>query len=137
MEIRLDDRIIRTRALMVSVANGPYTGLALTVAPDAQLDDGLFDVVVFRRFSKLQLLRHLASIAFARRRYAPELRAYRSSRVRIASRHPLPCRADSRDLGTTPVDFEVRPAALRVVVPRGAEEAAMRSSGSTAGPSEG
>ena len=127
MEIRLDDRVVRTRALMVTVANGPYTGMGLTVAPDARLDDGRLDVVVFRRFSKVQLLRHLASIAFGRRRIAPEIRTYRSRTVRITSAHPLPCRADSRDLGTTPVEFTVRPEALRVVVPRGARDAAVSS----------
>lgn len=123
MELRLDDRRIRTRALMVTVANGPYTGAGMTVAPDAQLDDGRFDVTVFRRFSKLRLLRHLASIAFGRRRIAPEVETYRSTRVRVTSAHPLPCRADSRDLGTTPVEFRVRPQALRVVVSRGAADA--------------
>jgi len=128
MEIRLDDRTVRTRALMLSVASGPYTGLAMTVAPAAQMDDGQFDVVLFRRFSKVRLLRHLVSIAFGRRRYAPEVDVYRSSRVRVVSRHPLPCRADSHDLGTTPIEFTVLPRVLRVVVPRGAVEAAMASS---------
>lgn len=117
MELRLDDSVVRTRALMVTVANGPYTGLAMAVAPAARLDDGRFDVRVFRGFSKWELLRHLGAIAFGRRRYAPRVSTYRSRRVEVASRHPLPCRADSRDLGTTPVVFEVRPAALRVVVP--------------------
>lgn len=117
MEVRLDDRRIRTRALMITVSNGPYTGPAMTVAPDARLDDGHFDVRIFRRFSKVQLIRHLASIAFGRRRYAPEVSTFRSARVRVESAHPLPCRADSEDLGTTPVDFVTRPKALRVVVP--------------------
>jgi diacylglycerol kinase (ATP) len=117
MELRLDDRRIRTRALMVTVSNGPYTGAGMTVAPGARLDDGLFDVRVFRRFSKWQLIRHLASIAFGRRRYAPEVSTYRSSRVEITSAHPLPCRADSHDLGSTPVVMDVQPGALRVLVP--------------------
>lgn len=117
MRIRLDDRELRTRALMVTVSNGPYTGAGMTVAPDARLDDGRFDVRVFRGFSKLELLRHLASIAFGRRRYSPRVSTYRSRRVVVESVHPLPCRADSRDLGTTPVEFVTRAAALRVVVP--------------------
>ena len=117
MELRLDDRRIRSRALMVTVSNGPFTGAGMTVAPGARLDDGLFDVRVFRRFSKWQLIRHLASIAFGRRRYAPEVSTYRSARVVVTSVHPLPRRADSHDLGTTPIDFEVRPAVLRVIVP--------------------
>jgi diacylglycerol kinase (ATP) len=117
IELRLDDRRIRTRALMVTVSNGPYTGAAMTVAPGARLDDGKFDVRIFRRFSKLQLFRHLASIAFGRRRYAPEIATYRSKRVSVDSAHPLPCRADSQDLGTTPVEFVTLPGALRVIVP--------------------
>lgn len=117
MRIEVDDGVIRTRALMVTVANGPYTGLAMTVAPGARLDDGRFDVIVFRRFSKVRLLRHLAAIAFGRRRYAPETSTYRSTAVRITTAHPLPCRADARDLGATPVEFRVRPGALRVLAP--------------------
>ncbi len=117
MSIDLDGRQIRTRALMVTVSNGPYTGAGMTVAPGARLDDGQFDIRVFRRFSKIRLLRHLVSIAFGRYRYAPEVDTYRSRQVRIESRHPLPARADSHDLETTPVAFTTRPAALRVVVP--------------------
>ncbi|CAN5433401.1 diacylglycerol kinase family lipid kinase [soil metagenome] len=117
MLVRLDDRRIRTRALMVTVANGPYTGMGFTIAPGARLDDGKFDVRVFRRFSRWELLRHLSSIAFGRRRYEPSVSTYRSNRVRVESARPLPARADSRDLGTTPVEFVTRPAALRVVVP--------------------
>ncbi len=117
MKIVLDDEIVRTRALMVSVSNGPYIGPAMTVAPEARLDDGRFDVRVFRHFSKWRLIRHLAAIAFGRRQYSPEVSTYRSASVRIESVHPLPCRVDSTELGMTPVEFLVRPAALRVVVP--------------------
>lgn len=117
MTLRLDDRLIRTRALMVTISNGRYAGPGMTVAPDAQLDDGRFDVRVFRGFSKWELVRHLASIAFGRRRYSARISTYRSKRVRVTSARPLPARADRRDLGTTPIDVVTHPKALRVVVP--------------------
>jgi diacylglycerol kinase (ATP) len=117
MRIELDGGVIETRALMVTASNGPYIGLGMTVAPGARLDDGRFDVRVFRGFSKWELLRHLASIAFGRRRYEPKVSTYRSSMVRISSARPLPARADSEDLGSTPVTFRTLPGALRVVVP--------------------
>ena len=116
MRIELDDRAIRTRALTVTVSNGPYTGTGMTVAPHARLDDGRLDVRVFERFSKVELVRHFASIAFGRRAYEPRVSSFRSRRVRISSRHPQPVRADSHDVGTTPVELDVRPGALRVVV---------------------
>ena len=121
MVIELDDRVVTTRALMVAVSNGPFLGLGMTVAPGARLDDGAFDVRIFRRFSKWELLRHLASIAFGRRVYAPQVTTYRSATVRISSASPLPARADSADLGHTPVMYRTRAASLRVVVPRRAQ----------------
>lgn len=116
MVVEMDDQTLTTRALMVTISNGAYMGVGMTVAPDARLDDGRFDVRVFGRFSKVELVRHLASIAFGRRRYSPKVSTYRSARVRITSRSPLPCRADSHDLGTTPLECHCRHAALRVIV---------------------
>ena len=118
MAVELDDMTVMTRALMVTVSNGPYLGLGMTVAPGASLEDGAFDVRIFRRFSKWELLRHLASIAFGRRRYAPQVTTHRARTVRITSARPLPARADSTDLGQTPVTYRTRAASLRVVVPR-------------------
>ena len=117
MTIHLDDgQVVSTRGLMVTISNGAYTGVAMTVAPEARLNDGRFDVRVFRHFSKFELLRHLASITFGRRRYIPHVSTYRSEKVRVESRHPLPCRADANDLGTTPLECRVRPASLKVIV---------------------
>ena len=130
MSLTLDTGVLRTRALMVTVSVGAYVGLAMTVAPEAHVDDGRFDVHVFRRFSKLELLRHLASIAFGRRRYAPQVSSYRSATVRISSARPLPARADSFDLGSTPIEFRTLPGALRVVAPQAAGGG---SSGSASG----
>ena len=96
------------------------------------MDDGQFDIRVFRGFSKWELLRHLASIAFGRRRYAPHTSTYRSAAVTISSAHPLPARADGTDLGTTPVTFRTLPAVLRVVVPP-RQPAAGGSSGAASG----
>jgi diacylglycerol kinase (ATP) len=118
MRLELDgERVVQTRALMAVIANGPYTGAGMTVAPDARIDDGRFDVRVFRGFSKPELLRHLASIAFGRRRYTPHVSTFRAAAVRVTSAHPLPTRADSHDLGTTPLEVRIRPGVLRVVGP--------------------
>jgi diacylglycerol kinase (ATP) len=119
MILQLDDRVLTTRALAVSVANGPYTGLGFTVSPDALLDDGLLDVVIFSRFSRTELIRHFGAIAFGRRRYTAKTTTYRSRSVRVDGVHPLPCRADAHDLGGTPVEFTVRPRALRVIAAPG------------------
>jgi diacylglycerol kinase (ATP) len=118
MTLHLDDGAVSTRALVVSVSNGPYTGLGFAVAPDARLDDGRFDVRLFERFSRFELLRYFASIALGRRRYEPRVRTYRSRGVRVESEAPVRVLIDGEDAGETPVEAAVRPGALRVLVPR-------------------
>ena len=118
MRIHLDDRVVRRRALMIVVANGPYGGLGFTFAPDATFDDGLFDVRVYSRFSKTELLLHMWSIMLGRRAYTPKVHTYRSARVRIEAAHPHPVRVDASDLGTTPVTFRTRPASCACSRPR-------------------
>ncbi|MBD0323802.1 MAG: diacylglycerol kinase family lipid kinase, partial [Aldersonia sp.] len=121
MWLEMDDRTVKTRALMVTVANGPYTGFGFTFAPNARLDDGRFDVRVFGGFSRWELIRHVASIAAGRRRYHAKVTTYRSARVVVRAKRPLPVRADSDDLGTTPTTFVTRRAALHVRVPAGVQ----------------
>lgn len=118
MTIEMDEETVETGALMVVVANAPFTGAGLTLAPEARLDDGRFDIAVYRHFSRWELARHVVAIAAGRRRYSPKVRTFRSARVRITAHRPLPIRADARSLGTTPVELEVMPKAVRVVVPR-------------------
>ena len=117
MTIRLDDRTVSSRALMVAVANGPYTGIGFTVAPGANLEDGLFDVRLFRRFSRWELFRHFRGIAFGGREYTPKIETHRSRTVHVTTASPLPARADAHDLGHTPVTYTVIPGALRIVSP--------------------
>jgi len=118
MTIELDgERTIETAALLVVVANGPYMGAGLTVAPEASLDDGLFDVRVFTHETKAELTGYLASVAFGRHVDDPRVLTERAATVCVTSREPLPAHADSHDLGMTPVMFETRAGALRVVAP--------------------
>lgn len=117
MDLLLDnDERVATRALMVTISNAPFAGVGMTVAPDARLNDGLFDVRVFRHFSKWELFRHLAAIAFGRRRYSAHVKTYRSAKVTVVGRRPLPARADSHDLGTTPLECHMKPRSLHVLV---------------------
>ena len=117
MTIRIDNGVIVSRALIVTIANGSYTGMGFTVAPQAIVDDGLFDVTIFRRFSRTGLLIHFGRIAFGRKSYTPKVSMFRSKTVEIQSASPLPSRADSHDLGTTPVKFTCLPGTLKVVCP--------------------
>ncbi|MFL5755334.1 MAG: diacylglycerol/lipid kinase family protein [Chloroflexota bacterium] len=115
VRLDLDGRIVPVRALALTIANGPYTGLGLTLAPDARLDDGLLDIRIHRSFSKTELLLHFWSIAFGRRAYHPRIETHRAARVVVTGR-PCAVRADGEDGGELPLEISIERAALPVVV---------------------
>jgi diacylglycerol kinase (ATP) len=118
IRIELDgDRTIVANAVGVTVANGPFMGPGVAVAPEALLDDGLFDVRVFLHYTTAEQLRYVSSAIRGRRPQSRRVLTERASWVRITSGRPLAARADAVDLGSTPVVFEIRPAALSVVAP--------------------
>lgn len=54
-EIILDGRSISSEALFISIANSNQFGNNFTIAPQASLNDGLLDIVVVNKMSKLRL----------------------------------------------------------------------------------
>ena len=54
--ITLDQIIINTEAFCINIANGNQYGNHITIAPKAQLSDGLIDVVIIKKMSKLKLV---------------------------------------------------------------------------------
>jgi YegS/Rv2252/BmrU family lipid kinase len=125
LTVQIDGRLHRVRAPMIAVANGPFVGAAYALAPDARIDDGLLDVVIFHGASVPRMLFHLLAVAGGRRlSIPPGARVLRGRSIRIAGRRrrrTLPVHADGTAIGATPSTFEVVPAALRVLV--GAAEA--------------
>jgi YegS/Rv2252/BmrU family lipid kinase len=116
IELQVDDQVVRTRAVAVVVANGPHTGLGLTLAPEASVRDGRLDVVVFEGLSAAGLLVHMVRAIGGRRPPSP-FRVLRGRRVRVSTARPLAARADDADIGFTPLELGVRPSALQVIVP--------------------
>jgi YegS/Rv2252/BmrU family lipid kinase len=112
----LDGREVRHRVVSLSIANGPFTGRALEAAPGARVDDGLLDVVCYLGYGPFQVIKELAR-ALTGIGSGTSTVTYRARRVRIRSHHPLPIRADSEDVGTTPIVLDARRVSLRVIAP--------------------
>lgn len=110
----LDGRPVMHRVVSLAIANGRFTGRALEVAPDARLDDGLLDVICYLGFGPLEVLRELAKVALGLGRGSRTV-TYRARRVAIRSHHPLPVRADSNHIGTTPTIAATRPRSILVI----------------------
>jgi YegS/Rv2252/BmrU family lipid kinase len=101
----------------VIVANGQYHGGAMWLAPEAQPDDGLFDVILIGDITKRDFMTTAPKIYKGTYLSHPKVELLRSSTVAVDAPERLPIELDGEQVGTTPVRFEVVPGALRVRVP--------------------
>jgi diacylglycerol kinase (ATP) len=115
--VRLDDAERRGRMHDVIVANGIWHGGGMMLAPDAQPDDGLFEVVLIGDVGKVDFLTTAPKIYKGKHVGHPKVEVLRSARVEVDAAEHLPIEVEGEQVGTTPAAFELVPDALRVRVP--------------------
>lgn len=113
----VDGKAVRERLLLIIVSNAQLYGSSWRLAPQAQLDNGLLEVYLFRGSSTLDVFRHFVMILLGRHQNDPRVERYRARTVEVRGARPLPVHIDGDPAGTTPISIKVLPRALRVIVP--------------------
>lgn len=118
-QLEVDGRILNVSANEILVANAGIIGYkALRWGPDVLPDDGHLDLCVVRARSGLDYLRVVGRLlARSERRNESLSRLVARKRIIIRSPAGLPVQGDGDDIGQTPVEIELVPAALNVAVP--------------------
>jgi diacylglycerol kinase (ATP) len=92
----------------------------MMICPEADPDDGRFDVLMLGDLTKRDLLLNLPKTFRGTHLPHPKAELLRGSRATVDAPEPLPIQLDGEQPGTTPVEFEVVRRALRVRVPAAA-----------------
>jgi diacylglycerol kinase family enzyme len=100
--------------------NLPLYGLGLRIAPDANATDGLLDVCTFERGSVWGVIQYLWEIVRGRHFALAHTALIRSRRFRLEAPGAanVAYQIDGDNGGELPVDVEVLPGELRLLVPR-------------------
>jgi diacylglycerol kinase (ATP) len=119
LKLVLDGVPYEKDATMVSVCNSNFLGKRWLVAPEALLNDGLFDVVIVGALSRGELLGFLVSVLQGRDLTFPKVTLVRAKTVEISrvrtGRRPLPVHADDHIGSHIPTRLEVVPGGLTVI----------------------
>lgn len=113
-EITLDNRKISTEAMLIAVSNGRSYGGGMLVCPDANVVDGLFDVMVLYPVSKIEFMKVFPRVFAGTHITHPAVEIVRSRSVRIESK--AVAYADGERIGQLPISAECIPGALKTWV---------------------
>jgi diacylglycerol kinase (ATP) len=117
LRVSVDDEIRGGKMIDVQVANGRYVAGGMMLCPEAEPDDGVFDVLVLGDVTKRDLLFVLPKTYRGKHLPHPRLELLRGRVVTVDADEPLPIELDGEQPGTTPARFEIVPRALRLRVP--------------------
>jgi YegS/Rv2252/BmrU family lipid kinase len=118
VRITIDDgEPVEARMALVAVANGKFFGGGMMIAPDAELSDGQFDIVILRAAGKLGLIRDIRLLYGGRHRNHPAITILRGRKVLVeplgdAEKNGALVDIDGESPGRIPASFEILPGAL-------------------------
>jgi len=101
----------------VLVGNGRLYGGPFPFFKHAIIDDGLFDVIVFKQLGYLEIIKYLQDVVFSSEIRVPEIEYFQTRRLRVTSDSEVPVELDGELVGSCPVEFQVRERTLRVLAP--------------------
>jgi YegS/Rv2252/BmrU family lipid kinase len=101
----------------VLIGNGRLYGGPFPFFKHAVINDGLLDIVVFKRLGYLEIIKYLQDVVFSSDIRAPEIEYFQTRYLRITSEQDVPIELDGELAGNCPVDFQIQKKALRVLAP--------------------
>jgi diacylglycerol kinase (ATP) len=114
--IRSEDASI-DEGSFVLVGNGRLYGGPFPFFKHAMLDDGLLDVIVFKRLGYLEIIKYLQDVVFSSEIRVPEVEYFQTRRLQVESDQSVPVELDGELIGNCPVEFSIRERSLQVLVP--------------------
>lgn len=113
-KITIDNEVIETKASLIAVSNGPFTGAALPISPQAKLNDHRLSVTIYK-MSKFELVKYFLRWFISKKITQSKIQTYKAKKVKIESRSKRIVHTDARVFGTTPIELEIIPNALNVI----------------------
>jgi len=115
--LRSENEEFQSSSMLGVVANGRFFGGGFYVAPQAKVDDGLFQLLIASA-SRVQLLSVLFRLWRGTHLRSSYVRSVQVPDSSVVCDPPTEVEADGEYLGRTPVEFSIKPKAIRLVYPK-------------------
>lgn len=115
-----DEATLKERIILAVISNGQLYGRIWRMAPEAKMDDGLLDVAIMSGHRWPSTFKHVIGLTFRKYIRDPDFHLHRTSHLSLSAREALPVHVDAETIGTTPVEVDVVPQAMDVIVPQNA-----------------
>jgi len=116
VSIRVDGQEVFHGSLFsVNVGIGKYNGGGMMQLPEAIPDDGLLDITIFRKMSKIKVLANVKRLYDGSFKTLPEVSLFKGTEITIESERNVWLECDGEMLGHSPARFAILSSGFRFV----------------------
>ena len=115
VEITIDDHSFRERVMMVTVANAPFYGGGMKIAPEAIMNDGLLDICIVKEISKLELLQQFPKVFKGTHVSHPRIMMKTGHKIKLLSDENRDIFADGEYVGTLPAECTIGSQTIQIM----------------------
>jgi len=116
MVLEIDGEVISGQNCFVEICNSKYTGGNMLMAPEAEVDDGLFDAVVVSPLSRVSLIATFPKIFKGTHGQNPAVRFIKGKSASVYTEPQKTLLPDGEIFGTTPTEITVLPRLVKYFV---------------------
>ncbi|MFN0031858.1 MAG: diacylglycerol/lipid kinase family protein [Flavobacteriales bacterium] len=114
VSIKTNDWQWSGQIMMVCIANGKFLGSGVSLAPDAEVNDGLLHITIIGNVSVMDYLRYLPALRSGKKIDHKEVHYFSAPELWIASANEL--ETDGEMAVSTPAHISLHPAAISVLL---------------------
>lgn len=118
LKLEVDGEVVEKKVMLCAIANARTYGGGMKVAPLAELNDGLLDVVLVGEVSVFEFLRQFPKVFSGSHLGHPAISLYKAKNVRLSADRELPLGIDGDVIKRREVAIALRPSFVPLVVPR-------------------
>ncbi len=107
---------------MAVIANLPRYALNLSLCPDANENNGLFEVCLFKSASRWNMSTNFLRGILTSKIDSPLIERFQTDSLTIEADTPVAIQVDGDPIGTTPQEFKIVPRALELIIPEPSEK---------------
>lgn len=116
LAVHADGQVFEVQAHAIVIANGRFAGGGIPVAPEAQMDDGWFDISLLPVGPLLHSVLGALEVLRGRHGESDRVITFRARHIEVHSNTPLPFTLDGElQQGTLHATFHMHPSAIQLV----------------------
>ncbi|MDP3580392.1 MAG: diacylglycerol kinase family lipid kinase [Ignavibacteria bacterium] len=116
LKMEADGKVYERENVFAEISNTRYTGKDFFMAPAAIIDDGLLDITLLNKLSRIRLLQALPKIFTGDHVKMNEVECFKAKHIKIETEPRKLLTPDGQLMESTPIEIECLPKAIEVFV---------------------